>query len=96
MERDSVSEDYPNYRRNFASIAGDWVCFVIGMAFINYTSVIPSFINRLTDFAPLFGLVITIANGAWLLPQLLAANHVASRARKKPFVVALALKRCLV
>lgn len=91
MERDSVSEDYPNYRRNFASIAGDWVCFVIAMAFINYTSVIPSFINRLTDFAPLIGLVITIANGAWLLPQLLAANHVASRARKKPFVVALAL-----
>jgi MFS family permease len=91
MERDSVSEDYPNFRRNFASIAGDWVCFVIAMAFINYTSVIPSFINRLTDFAPLIGLVITIANGAWLLPQLLAANHVASRARKKPFVIALAL-----
>jgi MFS family permease len=91
MERDSVSEDYPDYRRNFASIAGDWVCFVIAMAFINYTSVIPSFINRLTDFAPLIGLVITIANGAWLMPQLLAANHVASRAKKKPFVVALAL-----
>jgi MFS family permease len=86
-----MSEDYPNYRRNFASFAGDWVCFVIAMAFVSYTSVIPSFINQFTDFAPLIGLVTTIANGAWLLPQLLAANHVASRARKKPFVIALAL-----
>jgi MFS family permease len=86
-----MSEDYPHYRRNFASFAGDWVCFVIAMAFISYTTVIPSFINQLTDFAPLIGLVTTIANGAWLLPQLVAANYVASKERKKPFVITLAL-----
>lgn len=86
-----MSEDYPHYRRNFASFAGDWVFFVVGMAFVSYTSVIPSFINRLTDYAPLVGLVTAIAAGAWLLPQLFAANFVASRERKKPFVIALAL-----
>jgi MFS family permease len=91
MDRASVSEDYPNYGRNFASISGDWVCFLIAMAFVSYTSVIPSFINRLTNFAPLIGLVTTIANGAWLLPQLLAANYVSARATKRPFVIALGL-----
>lgn len=86
-----MNDDYPHYRRNFASFAGDWICFVVGMAFVSYTTVIPSFVNRLTDFAPLVGLVTTIANGAWLLPQLIAANYVASKERKKPFVIALAL-----
>lgn len=86
-----MSDDYPHYRRNFACFAGDWVCFVIGMAFVSYTTVIPSFVNRLTDSAPLIGLVTTIANGAWLLPQLIAANYVANKERKKPFVIALAL-----
>jgi MFS family permease len=82
-----MSEDYPHYRRNFVAIAGDWICFVVAMAFANYTSVIPSFINQLTDFAPLIGLVSTIANGAWLLPQLVAAHYVASKKWKKPYVI---------
>jgi len=86
-----MSEEYPHYRRNFVAFAGDWICYIAAMAFANYTSVIPSFINQLTDFAPLVGLVSTIANGAWLLPQLIAANYVANKERKKPFVIVAAL-----
>jgi MFS family permease len=78
-----------HYRRNFASLVGDWVAFEAGLAFASYTTVIPSFINQITDFAPLIGLATTIPNGAWLLPQLMAANYVGSRKRKKPWVVAL-------
>ena len=86
-----MNDQYPNYRRNFVSLVGDWIFFVTGMAFISYTSVIPSFINQLTDSAPLIGLAATIPNGAWLLPQLLAANYVGSKQRKKPWVITLSL-----
>lgn len=86
-----MSEDHAYLRRNFVSLAGDWVAFVVAMAFVSYTSVIPSFVNRLTDFAPLIGLVTTVANGAWLLPQLVSANYVASKQRKKPYVILFAL-----
>lgn len=86
-----MNDQYPNYRRNFVSLVGDWIFFVTGMAFISYTSVIPSFVNQLTDFAPLIGLATTIPNGAWLLPQLVAANYVGSKQRKKPWVIKLSL-----
>ncbi len=82
-----MSQEYPHYRRNFVAIVADWTCFVVALAFASYTSVIPSLINQLTDFAPLVGLVTTIANGAWLLPQLIAANYVANKERKKPYVI---------
>ena len=86
-----MSDPGPHYRRNFACMVGDWVCFVTGMAFISYTTVIPSFVNQLTDFAPLVGLAATLPNGVWLLPQLVAANYVGGRERKKPWFIAMAL-----
>jgi MFS family permease len=86
-----ITEAQKHYRRNFASLVGDWVTFVTGTAFASYTTVIPSFISQITDFAPLIGLATTIPNGAWLLPQLIAANYVGARQRKKPWVIALAV-----
>lgn len=83
-----MKEQYPHYRRNFAAIAGDWICFLVAMSFISYRSVTPAFVSRLTDFAPLIGLVATIGDGGWLLPQLIAAHHVANREWKKPYVIA--------
>lgn len=86
-----MNQNYPHYRRNFAAIAGDWICFIVAMAFANYATVLPSFVNQLTNFAPLVGLVSTIYSGAWLLPQLFAANYVTSKERKKPYVITVAL-----
>lgn len=86
-----MSEAQEHYGRNFACFVADWIGFVTGIAFVSYTSVIPSFVSQLTDFAPLIGLASTIPNGIWLLPQLLAANYVASRERKKPWVMGMGL-----
>lgn len=86
-----MTEQYPHYRRNFACLVGDWVGFVTGMALASYTSVIPSFVNQLTDSPPLIGLAAAIPNGAWLLPQLLAANYVGNRQKKKPWVITMGL-----
>lgn len=64
----------------------DSIFFGIGMAFASPTTVLPSFVSQLTDSPPLVGLVLTIQTGAWLLPQLIAANYLADKARKKPYL----------
>jgi MFS family permease len=87
----TVSSEYEHYRRNFACLTGDWVAFITGTAFTSYSTVIPSFVNQLTNFAPLIGLAATIPNGVWLLPQLIAANYVSGRQRKKPWVIVMSL-----
>jgi MFS family permease len=82
-----MTDDREYYRRNFFCFVADWIGFVTGTAFVSYTTVIPSFVNQLTNFPPLIGLASTIPNGVWLLPQLVAANYVARAESKKRWVV---------
>jgi hypothetical protein len=63
----------PPMRRNFLAFLGDYVVFGAGLAFVGTSTVLPALVRRLTDSAPLIGLVETIRNGVWLLPQLFAA-----------------------
>ena len=77
----------PHYRRNFIALAGDYVAFLAAMAFSDTATVLPSFARELTSSAPLIGLISTTYNGGWLLPQLIAANYVASKERKKNSVL---------
>ena len=77
----------PHYRRNFAAMLGDYVFFGLGMTFIGSTTVLPSFVSQLTDSAIVVGLITTIINGVWLLPQLLYANFLTNKPRKKPYVI---------
>ena len=76
-----------HYRRNFICFVLDYVFFGLGLAFVNQTTVLPSFISQLTDSAPLIGLASTIQTGAWLLPQLIAASYLADKPRKKPYML---------
>jgi MFS family permease len=77
----------PHYRRNFAAILGDYVSFGLALTFMSMTTVIPDFVNRLTASEVIVGLISTVTNGAWLLPQLLYANFLMDKRRKKPYVV---------
>ena len=77
----------PVEQRNFLCLLADFVTFGTGMSFASQATVLPSFLATLTSSAPLIGLSSTIATGAWLLPQLFAANSLAGRSRRKPFVV---------
>ncbi|HVO39655.1 MAG TPA: MFS transporter [Spirochaetia bacterium] len=77
----------PVEQRNFLCLLADFVTFGTGMSFASQATVLPSFLATLTSSAPLIGLSSTIATGAWLLPQLFAANSLAGRPRRKPFVV---------
>ena len=76
-----------HYRRNFICFVLDYIFFGLGLAFVNQTTVLPSFISQLTDSAPLIGLASTIQTGGWLLPQLVGASYLGSKARKKPYLL---------
>ncbi|MCD6291165.1 MAG: MFS transporter [Anaerolineae bacterium] len=77
----------PDYRRNFAALLGDFFFFGVASSFLNQTTVLPSLVRQLTSSAPLVGLVATLQNGGWLLPQLIVANYVASKPLKKRYIL---------
>ena len=77
----------PHYRQNFVALAGDYIFFILASSFADSSTVLPSFARQLTASAPLIGLISTAQNGGWLLPQLIAANYVASKERKKPYII---------
>ncbi len=72
---------------NFLALALDYTFFKIAMAFVNPDSVLPAFVRQLTDAAPVIGLMTTVINGGWLLPQLAAAQIVSRKPRKKPALI---------
>ena len=84
---DARSEAERNFRWNAGWFVVDYLTFGIGMAFLNQSTVLPTFVSRLTDSALLIGLVATIQSGAWLLPQLIAASIVAGKPRKRPYML---------
>ncbi|MCX7682661.1 MAG: MFS transporter [Anaerolineae bacterium] len=87
MSKDSVPLP-PHYRYNFIVFLVDYICFGIAFTFISLTSVAPALVSRLTTSAPLIGLISTVFSGGWLLPQLLVANLINDKPRKKPYMIA--------
>ena len=94
MSKDAVenTEDTealpPHYGWNFGAFMVDFVGFGVAFNFVSLTSVLPAFVRRLTDSAPLVGLVSTTFRGGWLLPQLAVAHLIKDKPRKKPYMVA--------
>jgi len=73
-------------RRNALAFIGESAWFGLGLVFASTTTVIPDFISRLTGSAVLVGLIISLTEGAWRIPQLLVANWLSSKPRKKPYL----------
>ena len=80
-----------SFRLNASCFITDYVLFGVGMAFINQSTVLPTFVSRITDSTLLIGLIATIQSGAWLIPQVFVAGLVADRPRKRPFMLAAAV-----
>ena len=76
-----------NYRWNFTVNLLDGATFLFGLSVISSTTIIPLFITKLTSSPFLIALVAVIAQGAWFLPQIFAANFTEQMPRKKPIVV---------
>lgn len=77
----------PHYRRNFMAFLGDYVGFGLALTFASSTTVLPDYISRLTDSAVVVGLFTAASSGAWLLPQLIFAQFLTNKRRKKPYVI---------
>jgi MFS family permease len=78
------ADDFHSDRRNLVALLIDYVLFGAGLSFIGMSTVLPTFVRLFTDSAPVIGLVTTVWNGAWLIPQLAAANAINHLPRKKP------------
>jgi MFS family permease len=78
----------PHYRRNFLAFVIDYVFFGIAISFVKPDSVLPAFVRQFTRSAPVIGLVSTVWNGCWLLPQVLSARWISDKPRKKPYLMA--------
>lgn len=78
----------PHYRYNFTVFLVDYICFGVAFTFVSLNSVLPALVGKLTTSAPLIGLVSTIFSGGWLLPQLVVANLINDKPRKKPYMLA--------
>ena len=77
-----------NFRWNAFWFAVDNIAFGIGLAFLNQSTVLPTFVSRLTESPLLIGMIATIQNGTWLLPQLISAGLVAGKPRKRRYLLA--------
>jgi MFS family permease len=76
-----------NYRRNFTCLALDFGLFGLAMAFIGSNTVIPGYLTALGASAAVVGLITSLQNASWLLPQLFAARTLADKPRKKPHIL---------
>jgi len=76
-----------HYRLNFVVIVADYIAFGITMSLLGVSTVLPAFIRHFTDSAPIIGSVAAVWNGAWLIPQLVAAQVVSHRVYKKPVML---------
>jgi MFS family permease len=90
---DPESQTRRHFRRNVALTVGEAVCFSLGMAFFDSSTVIPGFITALTGSAILLGLAPTVMQLGTGLPQLAAASFLAHRPRKMPFLVGASIVR---
>lgn len=76
----------PHYRRNCSAFLGEATLFGIGLVFASTTTVLPDFVSRLTGSAVFVGLIISLSEGAWRLPQLIFANLLTNKHPKKPWL----------
>lgn len=86
---DTASQTQPRSTRfNFLAFIVDFVGFMLAMAFVSVDSVMPSMVRHLTDSAPVIGSVSMVFSGVWLLPQLVVANLIKDKPRKRPYLIA--------
>jgi len=74
------------HRRTALGFIGEVTFFYVAIVFASTTTILPGFVGSLTRSAVLVGLVLTLAEGAWRLPQLFVANWLSTKPRKKPYL----------
>lgn len=73
--------------RNWWAFFLDYVFFGLALTFAQTGTVLPAFAATLTTSKALIGAASAIWLGAWLLPQLFAANFLTNKPKKYPYMV---------
>jgi MFS family permease len=92
MSESDPERPYAHARQAYRLGVLNGILFNTGTAFVDPTTVLPTFVARVSGSDLAVGLVSAVANGGWFLPQLLGARHVQSRPYKRPMYV---LTTCL-
>lgn len=87
----TTTTTYRQVRRNFVIGVLDGGFFGLGLGLASFVSVVPLFIDSLTDSAVLIGLISATHLVGWQLPQILTANRVSRLWRYKPMVLLMTL-----
>ncbi|MFQ5886797.1 MAG: MFS transporter [Anaerolineae bacterium] len=80
-------------RRNFILGVLNGALFQFSNALISPSLVLPLFVRYLTDSHLLVGLIPSIAQAGWFLPQLVASRYIQHRPQKKVYYSAMAIVR---
>ena len=78
-----------NLKHNIIVNILDGAFFGLAMGFASYATILPLFVNSMTDSALLIGLIPALHGACWQLPQLFTARMVARQRRYKPMVMLL-------
>jgi MFS family permease len=81
-----------HFRHNFTYNILDGTFFGMGLGFASFVTIIPLFVNTLTDSTLLIGLIPAIHTLGWQLPQLFTASRVARLPRYKPMALRMTLQ----
>ena len=76
-----------HFRRNASMLETENAGFLIAIAFVGTTTVLPTFVTRLGGSALLVGLISTCQSAGWLLPQLVGARLCAGKPRMVPYIL---------
>jgi MFS family permease len=84
MQPTKIHEDF---RHNMTVNVLDGAFFGLGMGFASLVTVMPLFVDSLTDSTILIGLIAAVHTIGWQLPQLLMSNRVAGLPLFRPLVL---------
>ncbi len=76
-----------HFTRNWLALFGDFLFFSLGLTLASTSTTLPAFAATLTDNKVLIGAVASVWSGAWLLPQIFAANYLSDKPRKYPYMI---------
>jgi len=87
MIKNNQTDLPPHYRWNYIALLTDAVCFWTALSFFDPNSVLPAFVRQFTDSSLVIGLIGTVYDGFWLLPQVVIAYQITGKSRKKPYLM---------
>src|ERR671924_1052969 len=77
----------PHVRHNVVALGADYALFMVGLAFVSPSTILPAFAAWLGAPNVVIGAIPAVMTLGWFLPSLFAAGHTETLTRKLPFLM---------